>query len=110
MDYKFKFWLTQNDKKLFGEGPLKLLKKVQELGSLRQAAISMDMSYSKAWKMIKNKEGELSISVLDRSIGGAKGGGSSLTAEALNLITRYDELINNIEKLIEDEIQAFLKA
>ncbi|SNS34395.1 ModE molybdate transport repressor domain-containing protein [Anaerovirgula multivorans] len=72
MEYKFRIWLTQNNKKVFGEGPLKLLKKVEELGFLRQASISMEMSYSKAWKIIKNIEEELQIPILERYIGGAK--------------------------------------
>ena len=110
VEYRFKFWLTQNNSKVFGEGPVKLLKKVHELGSLRQAAIAMDMSYSKAWKMIKNVEEGLSISVLERSIGGAKGGGSSLTIEAISLISRYETLIKNIELLITKEVEAFNQA
>ncbi|SDK16997.1 winged helix-turn-helix domain-containing protein [Natronincola ferrireducens] len=109
MEYKFRIWLTQNNNKVFGEGPLKLLKKIEELGSLRQAAISMEMSYSKAWKIIKNIEEELQIPILERHIGGKKGGGSTITKEARDFIHKYEVLKSKIETMIQKEIQSFLK-
>ncbi|MCC5910122.1 MAG: LysR family transcriptional regulator [Clostridiaceae bacterium] len=109
MEYKFRFWLTKENRKVFGEGPLKLLKKVEELGSLRQAAISMEMSYSKAWKIIKNIEEELQTPILERSIGGKKGGGSTITKEARDFIHKYEIFKSNIEAKIEEEIQNFFK-
>ena len=44
------------DAKCFGPGVAQLLHAVQELHSLRAAALSMDMAYSKAWTIIKNSE------------------------------------------------------
>lgn len=107
MEYKFRIWLTRNNKKVFGEGPLKLLKKVEELGSLRQAALSMEMSYSKAWKIIKNIEEEFKITVLETYIGGKKGGGSSITKEARDFMNKYVAFRLHIETMIEEEIDTF---
>ena len=39
--------------KCFGPGMAQLLRKVQELHSLRAAAMSMNMAYSKAWTLTK---------------------------------------------------------
>lgn len=39
--------------KCFGPGMAQLLRKVQELHSLRAAAMSMNMAYSKAWTITK---------------------------------------------------------
>lgn len=107
MDYRFRISLVENDQKIFGEGPLMLLKKVEETGSLRQAALSMEMSYSKAWGMIKTIEKELGVSILNRSIGGEQGGGSSLTPEAKKLMERYEKLKNQVDKYIKEEMKAF---
>ena len=107
MDYRFRISLVENDQKIFGEGPLMLLKKVEETGSLRQAALSMEMSYSKAWGMIKTIEKELGVSILNRSIGGEQGGGSSLTPEAKKLMERYEKLKNQVDKYIREEMKAF---
>ena len=41
------------DQKCFGPGVAQLLKKVDELHSLRAAAMSMSMAYSKAWTVIR---------------------------------------------------------
>ena len=41
------------DAKCFGPGVARLLHAVQRLHSLRAAALSMDMAYSKAWTVIK---------------------------------------------------------
>jgi len=104
MEYKFRVWLSNEDKKIFGEGPFRLLRKVEELGSLRQASISMNMSYSKAWKILKNIEEEMNILVLERSVGGENGGGSKITEEAKQLMNKYEMLKLNIEKAIENSI------
>ena len=42
------------DEKCFGPGIAVLLQKVQELHSLRAAAMSIGMAYSKAWTILKN--------------------------------------------------------
>jgi len=105
MDYRFRFWLIKNDEKVFGEGPLVLLKKVEELGSLRQAALAMGMSYSKAWKVIKQIEAELQIKLLERTIGGKTGGGSTITTEAKDFILRYEAFMASIDEKIKEEMQ-----
>lgn len=46
------------DGKSFGPGPMKLLEGVEQTGSLSRAAGNMGMAYSKAWKMIRDLEGE----------------------------------------------------
>jgi len=107
MDYRFRLWLMKNNKKVFGEGPLKLLKKVEELGSLRQAALSMQMSYSKAWKIMKHVEGELHIKLLERKIGGKTGGGSTITREAKDLIKNYEALVASVNKKIEEDVNRY---
>ncbi len=91
MDYRFRISLLKNEHKVFGEGPMLLLKNVEETGSLRQAALAMDMSYSKAWSIIKSIEKELATPMLDRSICGKQGGGSKLTQSARRLIAGYEQ-------------------
>ena len=41
-------FLDDSGEKFFGEGPARLLNGVREHGSLRAAAMSMDMAYTKA--------------------------------------------------------------
>ena len=45
--------------RFFGEGPCRLLHRIEETGSLRAAAQAMGLSYSKALRMVKRAEKEL---------------------------------------------------
>ena len=70
-----------NGVKFFGDGPLRLLRTVEKTGSLRAAALEMEMSYSKACKLVKQAEANLGFTLTTRSTGGKDGGGSVLTPE-----------------------------
>ena len=83
-------FLDENREKFFGDGPARLLRGIEESGSLRSAAISMDMAYSKALKILKNAEAALGFPLTTRTIGGKSGGGSLLTAEAKIFLAQYD--------------------
>lgn len=52
--------------KSFGPGPMRLLRGVEEGGSLHQAAEAMGMSYSKAWTLLRKLEKEWGFTLLDR--------------------------------------------
>lgn len=81
----------------FGPGVLSLLKLVQEYESLNTASKKMDLSYSKACRMIKGSEKALGFKLLDRKIGGSGGGGSSLTPECIEFIEKYAAFYNELD-------------
>ncbi len=95
-----------------GLGVVKLCERVQEFGSLNKAAADMGMAYSKAWRIIKNTEEGLGLSLFVRQ--GARG--SHLTPEAEALIALYRRieretsecanrvLRDSLEELIENGI------
>lgn len=85
----YKLWLENEQGKAFGEGPCDILKRVQRTGSLRQASFEIKMSYSQAWNLIRSLEKKLGFKLLKRQIGGAEGGGSELTEDAIKLIEKY---------------------
>ncbi len=68
-----------------GLGVVKLCERVQQFGSLNKAAADMGMAYSKAWRIIKNTEEGLGLTLFVRQ--GARG--SHLTPEAEALIALY---------------------
>ena len=63
-------FLDENNNKFFGEGPARLLHAIEEYGSLRTAASSMNMAYTKALKIIKNAETALGFALTSRTVGG----------------------------------------
>ena len=100
------------DAKCFGPGVAQLLHAVQELRSLRAAALSMDMAYSKAWTIIKNSEKALGLSLLDSTTGGKGGGGAALTPEGARLLRAYDTFCSRLhdaaDELFQEEFAPFL--
>lgn len=83
-----------NGIKFFGEGPFRLLRSIEKNGSLRAAAMEMEMAYSKASKLIKQAEANLGFSLTTRSAGGKDGGGSILTPEGKNWLRQYEAYRN----------------
>lgn len=100
------------DAKCFGPGVAQLLHAVQELHSLRAAALSMDMAYSKAWTIIKNSEKALGFSLLDSTTGGKGGGGAALTPGGARLLRAYDTFCSRLhdaaDELFQEEFAPFL--
>ena len=79
-----------NGIKFFGEGPLRLLRCVERTGSLRAAAMEMEMAYSKAIRLLKQAEHHLGFPLTTRSAGGKDGGGSRLTPEGKQWLQQYE--------------------
>ena len=75
--------------KFFGEGPMQLLRAIERTGSLRAAAMEMEMAYSKANKLLKQAEANLGFPLTQRSTGGKDGGGSVLTPQGKRWLQQY---------------------
>lgn len=75
--------------KFFGEGPYRLLRGVEETGSLRASAMAMGMAYTKALRLLQTAEKALGFPLTTRTTGGHAGGGSRLTPEGTAFLTDY---------------------
>ena len=93
--------------KSFGPGPMRMLEGVIKTGSLQKAAAEMGMAYSKAWKLIRGLEEEWGFSLLIRQTGGSKGGGSSLTEDAEELLSRYEAMLSEVTQAAEGAFNNF---
>ena len=105
---------TGEGEKFWGMGPCRLLQAVAECGSLHAAAAEMGMAYSKACKLVNRAEKQFGFPLMTRQIGGTGGGGSALTAEALDLMERYEQLCSrcrkDAEQLYEELFSGFRSA
>lgn len=99
------------DQKCFGPGIAELLQCVDEQHSLRAAAQSMGMAYSKAWTITKNAESGLGVRLLSTSTGGKHGGGAVLTDEARRILGAYNRYCTRLracaETLLAEEFDFF---
>ena len=108
MDKKFKPVVSLRifgEDKCFGPGVAQLLRRVEEKSSLRAAAISMGMAYSKAWTIIKTAEKELGFDLLVSTTGGKNGGGASLSQQALSLLAAYEQYCIDVRKYAQEEFE-----
>ena len=94
------------DRKCFGPGVAQLLHAVEEHHSLRAAAQSMEMAYSKAWTIMKNAERGLGVKLLSSSTGGKHGGGAALTEEGR---TTLEALRSSLAVSIRNDIDEYLR-
>ena len=87
---------TDDNQRCFGPGIATLLERVRLHKSLRAAAASMEMAYSKAWRIIRTAENVFGCKMLSSSIGGKGGGGAVLTEEAKRLLSAYDAYVADV--------------
>ena len=88
---------TDDQQRCFGPGIATLLERVREHRSLRSAAASMGMAYSKAWRIIRTAEGVFGCKLLDSTIGGQHGGGATLTPQADRLLAAYNDYVGDLQ-------------
>jgi molybdate transport system regulatory protein len=92
-----RIWLEDNGR-AFGEGPAALLDLIRTEGSINKAAASVGMAYPAAWLMMKTTEERLGFALLERRIGGKRGGGSTLTTAGEELLRRYRALQADVDR------------
>lgn len=90
------------NEKCFGPGIAELLRRVREKKSLRGAAMSMGMAYSKAWTVIKTSEENLGFKLLVSTTGGKHGGGATLSPEAEKLLAAYERYCCTVRNYAEE--------
>ena len=96
MELKLTPRICQNGERIFGPGVADLLKRVQEHQSLRAAALSMEMAYSKAWRILRTAEAGFGCKLVHSSIGGRHGGGAVLTPEGEEILSAYERFAAEI--------------
>lgn len=94
LSFKFKLWMVnEKNEAVFGDGLARLLEQIDEHHSVLEAAKNLGMSYRYALHRITLAEERLGQSLVARSRGGARGGGSSeVTAYGKDLVKQYRKM------------------
>lgn len=99
------------DDRFFGPGVCELLERIRETGSIQAAAARMELSYSKAWKILNRAEQELGTNLITRVSGGRNGGSSTLTETGEEAVRAFREmeakLIACADKLLNEHLDSF---
>lgn len=109
MELDTKLYVVDDQGKYMGIGVLWLLEEVDRKGSLRSAALSMGLSYSKAYGMLSRLEEAVGHPFLERKRGGAAREGALLTPFARKYIEIYKAFQAKAKAAAEKEFEVFRK-
>jgi molybdate transport system regulatory protein len=104
-----KLWIVSDKEAFLGDGRIALLQTIKKTGSISKAAIDMNMSYLKAWKLIDSMNKVSDKPMVIRTSGGKGGGGSTLTESGENAIKLYRDLNIKCQKFLNTELKKLLK-
>ena len=96
-----------------GPGKADLLEEVARAGSIVEAAAELDMSYMRAWTLIKTMERCFKQPLVKVSRGGAKHGGAELTSTGKRVLELYREMEQRSQKAMDGagrELEKLLRA
>src|SRR5664279_2361511 len=102
-------WLNRDHHKFLGGDRIKLLEKIDELGSITQAAKAVGISYKTAWEVVNLVNNLAEKPLVDRLAGGKGGGGTTLTQEGKKVIKQFlviqeehRKFLNNLTDRLDD--------
>lgn len=85
-----------NETPAFGKGIVELLDLVEQYGTLSKSYQEMNMSASKAWKIINRAQKDLGVKLIETVSGGINGGSSFLTPEGKEYLKRYHLMMDEV--------------
>ena len=102
ISYHYNLRVYQNNEPYLGKGPIQLLEGIIEHGSIAQAAKAMEMSYRKAWQLVKNMNQAAPTLLVEKQLGGKAGGGAKVTEAGQQVIKRYHLLTQKMDAFLEE--------
>ncbi|HPE85751.1 MAG: LysR family transcriptional regulator [Bacteroidia bacterium] len=103
----YKIWIETSDKKgIMGDGKWKILKAIDQQGSLMAATEALGITYRRTWGDLKKIEKMLGFPLLEKTRGGKEGGSTCLTPEGKQLVKAFDHFHHTVDDLMDKE---FLK-
>ena len=106
MEIKYKIWIEENGKVIFGKGRDEILKSIEEQHSLNAAAKELGMSYRAAWGRLKASEERMDKKLVSTS---EKEKSLQLTDKARVIIERFEKLEKEVESILQEAEQDFKK-
>jgi molybdate transport system regulatory protein len=102
-----KIWLEINNEKVLGPGRVELMERIHASGSIRQAALQMNMSYKQAWDLVKHINSHFTEPIVTSHRGGKGGGNAIITEKGLALIKEFHLLKKKFEVFLKKNIVTF---
>jgi molybdate transport system regulatory protein len=90
--FKSHFRIYLGDEIALGPGKVELLRYISETGSISEAARRMDMSYNRAWLLVRTMNRCFKEPLVLATRGGDSRGGAQLTAFGKQVLALYQRL------------------
>ncbi len=87
-----RFRVTRRGEIALGPGKIDLLAAILEAGSLSKAAKQLDMSYMRAWLLVRTMNACFCEPLVYAQRGGKDGGGAQVTAMGRRVLELYNEM------------------
>ncbi len=106
----YKIWFTdETGAGLLGDGKWKILKAIDEAGSLTAACEKLGITYRRTWNDLKSIETRLGFALLEKNRGGVDGGSTSLTVEGQRLIRAFDHFHEKMDLVMQEQFKLLIK-
>lgn len=88
----------KSEEGFFGPGVCYLLECIDQHGSIQEACKEMNISYSKARKIIQRLEKQVDMPIVLRKAGGSHGGHAYLTQEGKELVHQFNQMNTELQQ------------
>lgn len=92
--------VRDDDTIVLGPGKADLLEAIARTGSIRAAAESLEMSYMRAWNLVRTMNAAFRSPLVEKLRGGADQGGAQLTERGERVLALYRKMETKAEKAI----------
>ncbi len=106
----YKIWMSDNQENgILGDGKWKILKLIEEKGSLKAACDELGWTYRRTWGDLKKIEKFFGFPLLEKHRGGSDGGSTFLTPEGKKLVLAFDKFHSNVDNVIQKGFESFIE-
>ncbi|MEQ9301197.1 MAG: LysR family transcriptional regulator [Cyclobacteriaceae bacterium] len=101
----FRMKVFVGDEAYLGKGPIELLKAIDQKGSIAKAAETTKLSYRKAWQLVENMNRIATQPLVEKKLGGNRGGGASVTLAGKTILRQYQSLEEEVDEFIQNKFK-----
>lgn len=106
----YKIWMAdEKEEGILGDGKWKMLKLIEEKGSIKAACDALGYTYRRTWGNLRKIEKFFGFPLLEKHRGGSDGGRTMLTPEGRKLVKAFDTFHYNIDNHIQQGFEKFIE-
>jgi molybdate transport system regulatory protein len=96
-------WIERHERVVLSRWRVKLLEAIEATGSISAAAERLGVQYRLAWERLEEMEEGLGLHLVNRHVGGAHGGGATLTPTGREYVLRFNAFADAMDEALKAE-------